>query len=172
MLSCRWVIWNTISHNDVLHASLLYSVPHPAETKQRITKVFAWPTMKNGVNQKYISNELDIAFQTFVSKLSINCGVISNWFWRQQQNVIRASAKWHCYEKNPFFNHINGSICRKRNKVMYVLSWKSYSVSSCVYFPRCVAVREIKTKITLPWRQKQFATWTHTSSSLLLYRNK
>ena len=35
-----------------------------------------------------------------------------------------------------------------------------------VYFPSCEATREINTKITLSWRQKQFATRVHKSFSI------
>ena len=43
-----------------------------------------------------------------------------------------------------------------------------------VYVPRCFAIREIKTKISLSWALKQFVTRVHTSFSIYtisLFRN-
>ena len=40
-----------------------------------------------------------------------------------------------------------------------------------VYFPSCEAMREINTKITLEWAQKQFVTRVHTSFYFLRARH-
>ena len=51
------------------------------------------------------------------------------------------------------------SLCRVRNKIMYVLLWRT------VY----CATREINTKITLSWAPKQFAARVHTLFYITLW---
>ena len=64
------------------------------------------------------------------------------------------------------------SLCRVRNKIMYVLSWRTvFALTQCyfgIYFPRCFATREINTNITLSWALKQFVTRVHTLFSMSL----
>ena len=61
------------------------------------------------------------------------------------------------------------SLCRARNKIMYVFSWRTVSAPTrglflCLFssFP----TREINTKIILSWALKQFVTRVHTSFSI------
>ena len=63
------------------------------------------------------------------------------------------------------------SLCRGRNEIMYVLSWRTVSALTRVgyfgiYFPRCFATREINTKITFSWALKRFFTRVHTLFSI------
>ena len=51
-------------------------------------------------------------------------------------------------------------------RILYALEWRTVSVLARglfgVYFPSCEATKEINTKITLEWAQKQFVTRVHT----------
>ena len=69
--------------------------------------------------------------------------------------------------RSSFLASFMDSLCRVRNKIIYVLLWRKVLMRSLecyfgVYFPRCCATREINTKITLLWAHKQFATRVHT----------
>ena len=46
---------------------------------------------------------------------------------------------------------------------LFLRSLKCYF---CAYFPRCFAIREMNTKITLTWAPKQFVTRVHTLFSM------
>ena len=60
------------------------------------------------------------------------------------------------------------SLCRVRNKAMYILSWRTVHAltrmecyfSAC--FVRCHATQQINTKIIPSWGHEQFATQVHT----------
>ena len=60
---------------------------------------------------------------------------------------------------------IHGRTCKKY-RIMYYsrgeLFMRSREGYFGVYFPSCVATREINTKITLEWAHKQFVTRVHT----------
>ena len=113
---------------------------------------------------KSISNELDIIILVIASQLSDQCDTISNRLWRHQQNENRASETRRRYAKIVVLSSFMDSLCSVRNEIMYVLSWRTFSVHTQVllfcYFPRCFASREINTKIT--WALTQFVTRVHT----------
>ena len=126
------------------------------------------------------------------SKLSSHCDVISNRLWRHHQNHNRAGeTRGRCVQivvfivinvyRSSFLSSLMDSVCRVRNKIMFLRSFECYYFD--VYFPHCIATREINTKIILSWALKQFVTrvhklfsiytivagtvWTCTSSKLL-----
>ena len=60
---------------------------------------------------------------------------------------------------------ITNTLYMSKYRIMYVLAWlfmRSREGYFGVYFPSCVATREINTKITIEWAHKQFATRVHT----------
>ena len=76
---------------------------------------------------KSISNELGIAIHMIASQLSGHCHVIGNQLWRHQQNENCVSEiRERCIEiviSSSFMD----SLCHVRNKIMYVLSWRTVS---------------------------------------------
>ena len=92
---------------------------------------------------KSISNELDIIIHLIASQLSDHCDIISNRLWHHHQNENRASETRGWCEKIVIFIVICGSLRRVRNKIMYVLSWRTVSALTSlycyfgIYFPRC-----------------------------------
>ena len=103
-----------------------------------------WPWISPWM--KSISNELDITIHVLVSQLSGHSNVISNRWWRHQQNVNRASVRY---------------------KIMYALSWRTVYVLTrvwfwCLFFSRCCPTREINAKLPLLLTYKQSATRVHT----------
>ena len=83
---------------------------------------------------KSISNELDITCHVLSSQLSGYCDVIANQLWRHQQNVKRASETWGWCVKILVFSAIYGFVCRVRNKIMYVLLWRTVYALTRVLF--------------------------------------
>ena len=83
---------------------------------------------------KSISNELDIIIHVIASQLSGHCDVISDRLWRHQENKNRASETLgRCVRIVVLSSFIN-SLCRVRNKIMYVLSWRTVSALTRVLF--------------------------------------
>ena len=58
-------------------------------------------------------------------------------------------------------HHIENNWCTRVTNCVQ-RSWEDY-FGVYVYFPSCEATKEINTKITLEWVQKQFVTRVHTS---------
>ena len=86
---------------------------------------------------KSISNELDITCHVFVSQLPGHCDVIANPLWRHQQNVKRAREKRGWCVKILVLVSFMDSLCRVRNKIMYVLLWRTvYALTRVLY--RCL----------------------------------
>ena len=83
---------------------------------------------------KSISNELDIIIHVIASQLSGYYDVINNPLWRNQQNATPASeARGRCV-KVVVLSSFSSSLCRERNKIMYVLSWRTVSALTRVLF--------------------------------------
>ena len=83
---------------------------------------------------KSISNELDIIIHVIASQLSRYCDVISNQLWRHQQNDDRASqTRGRCVKIGALSSFMD-PLCRVRNKIMHVLSWRTVSVLTRVFF--------------------------------------
>ena len=73
---------------------------------------------------KSISNELDIIFHVIASPLSGHFDVINNRLWRHQQSVILDNeTRRRCVKIVVFI--FTDSLCRVRNTIMYVLSWRT-----------------------------------------------
>ena len=74
-----------------------------------------------------ISNELDIIMHVITSQLSGYCDVISRrkteWV-RHGDNVQRSS----------FLSSFMDSLCRLRNKIMYVLSWRTLKLTRVLFW--------------------------------------
>ena len=83
---------------------------------------------------KSISNELDITCHMFASQLFGHCEVIANRLWRDQKNVKRTSEtrRW-CVKIRVLASFID-SLCRVRNKIMYVLLWRTVYALTRVLF--------------------------------------
>ena len=81
---------------------------------------------------KSISNELDITCHVFASPLSGHCDVIANRLWRHQQNVKRASETRDDVWRSPFL--VLFMDYRVRNKIMYVLLWRTVYALTRVLF--------------------------------------
>ena len=65
------------------------------------------------------------------SQLSRYCDIIKNRLWRHQQNEDRAS---ETRGRSSFLSPFMDSLCRVRNKIMYVLSWRAVSAPTRVLF--------------------------------------
>ena len=103
------------------------------------------------------------------SQLSGHCDVITNQLWRHQQNLKWASETRGWYVKILVLAPFMDSLCHVRNKIMYVLLWRTVYALKCyfgVYFLSCCTTWEINTKITLSWAHKQFATRVHALFSI------
>ena len=114
---------------------------------------------------KSISNELDIIIHVIAPQLSGHCDGISNRLWRHQQSENWASeTRGRCVKIGVLLSFMD-SLCRVRNKIMYVLSWRTVSVLTRVSFwcSFSSGTREINTKITLSSALKQFVTRVHIS---------
>ena len=69
------------------------------------------------------------------SQLSGHCDVISNWLWCHQQNENWASeTQGRCVQIVVFNRHFMDSLCRVRNELMYILSWRTVSALTQVLF--------------------------------------
>ena len=112
---------------------------------------------------KSISNEFYIIIHVIASQLSGHCDVISNRLWRHQQNENPASERrGRCINIVVFIViYYIESLCRVRNKIMYVLSWRTVSPLTRVLFGVY-----LNTKINLSWALKQFVTRVYTSFSI------
>ena len=82
---------------------------------------------------KSISNELDITCHVFASQLSGHCDVIANRLWHHQQNVKRAR-HGDDMRRSSFLESFMDSLCRVRNKIMYVLLWQTVYALTRVLF--------------------------------------
>ena len=83
---------------------------------------------------KSISNELDITCHVFASQLSGHCDVIADRLWRHQQNVMRANESRGLCVKTLVSASFMNSLCRVRNKIMYVLLWRTVYALTRVLF--------------------------------------
>ena len=92
-------------------------------------KLFLTRPAVNTAVIKTISNELDITIHVIASHLSRYCDVINNQLWTHHQNEDRASetTRRRCI-KIVVFIVILDSLCHVRNKITYVLSWRTVSV--------------------------------------------
>ena len=118
---------------------------------------------------KSISNELSFTWMrhnclVIVTSSTSDCDIISR---RYGFEVWRSS----------FLSSFLSSLCHVRNKIMYVLSWRTISALTRVLFwclfPSLrslvfisLVAREINTKTTLSWALKQFVTRVHTLFSI------
>ena len=107
---------------------------------------------------KSISNELNISCHVFASQLSGHCDVIADRLWGHQQNVMRASETRGLCVKILVLASFMDSLCRVRNRIMYVLSSNTRVLFWCLFY--------YKHQITLLWVHKQFATRVHTLFSI------
>ena len=83
---------------------------------------------------KLISNESDITCHVFASQLSGHCDVIANWLWRHQQNVKWARHSTGIWVKILVLASFVDSLCRVRNKIMYVPLWRTVYALTRVLF--------------------------------------
>ena len=86
---------------------------------------------------KSIINELDNTFHVLASQFSGHCDVISHRLCRHHQNVNRASGVisnrlWR--QMSSFLSVFTDLLCRVRNKIMYVFSWRTVYVLTRMLF--------------------------------------
>ena len=91
-----------------------------------------WPWISSWI--KSISNELDITIHVISSQLSGHCDVTSKLLWRHQQNENRARETRGRCVKIVVLSSFMDSLCRIKNKIMYVLSWRTVSALTRVLF--------------------------------------
>ena len=70
----------------------------------------------------------------FASQLSGHCDVIANRLWRHQQNIKRASETRDDVWRSSFLSSFMDSLCRVRNRIMYVLLWRTVYALTRVLF--------------------------------------
>ena len=83
---------------------------------------------------KSISNELDIAIHVIASQLSGQCDVIGNRLWRHQLNENWVSETRKRCVKIVVLSSFMDSFCCVRNKIMYVLLWRTVCALTRVLF--------------------------------------
>ena len=115
----------------------LYTTQHicPFTNSQYISFLHDQPWISPSI--KSISYELDIIIHVIAVKLFCHCDVVNNRLWRHQQNVNWASATLCRCMKTIGFIVIMDSLCRVRNKIMHVLSWRNVYAFIRVLF-RCL----------------------------------
>ena len=88
---------------------------------------------------KSISNQLNITIQMIASQLFGYCDVISNPLWHHQQNVNRASkTRVKKVWRSLFLSSFTDSLYRVRNKIMYVLAWRTiYALTRVLFWCLC-----------------------------------
>ena len=74
---------------------------------------------------KSISNELDITCHVFASQSSGHCDAIADRLWRHQRNGMRASETRGLWVKILVLASFVDSLCRVRNKIVYILLWRT-----------------------------------------------
>ena len=119
---------------------------------------------------KSISNELDITIHVTASQLSGHCDAISNRLWRHQQNENRASETRRRCVKIVVLSSFMDSLCRVRNKILHVPSWRTASAITLecyfgIYLPPWFATRE-KHQYIPPLSAE---TVCHSSTYIFLY---
>ena len=83
---------------------------------------------------KSIYSELNITIRVMASELSGYCDVINNRFWRYEQNVSPVRETRGRWVKIVILSSFFSSLCRARNKIMYVFSWRTVSALTRVLF--------------------------------------
>ena len=91
-----------------------------------------WPWISPWI--KSISNELDITIHVIAAQLSCYCDVMSNRLWRHQQGEDWVSETRGRCVKIVVLSSFMYSLYRVRNKIMYVLSWRTVSALTRVLF--------------------------------------
>ena len=84
--------------------------------------------------KKSTSNELDITIHVIASQLSRYCDVISNRLWCHQQNEDRGGETRGRCVKIVVSSSFVDSLCRVRDKIMYVFSWRTVSALTRMLF--------------------------------------
>ena len=132
--SSTGVLWNNSEHkvNDHPRLQLYRTKEWIIQGKGNIIFLHNRPWISLWI--KSISNELDITVHMIASQLSGHCDVISNRLWHHQQNVNLTSEARGRSVKTVIFIVILSSLCRVRNKIIYVLSWQTVSVLTRVLF--------------------------------------
>ena len=116
---------------------------------------------------KSIYSDLDITFYLLASKSSGHVMVL----WRHQQYIVTSPAVRKQSEETPnrLFVIMRG-LCRVKNRIMFVLEWRTIMHSLGCYFGIyslcCFATQEINTKMTLSRGHKQVVTLVHTLSHM------
>ena len=82
-----------------------------------------WPWISPWI--KSISNELDITCHVVAPQSSGNCDAINNRSWRHQPNINRGSGKRRWCMRVAVFIVIDWIVCRVRNKITHVFSWRT-----------------------------------------------
>ena len=90
------------------------------------------PCISSWINPMF--NELDILFHVVASELSGHCDVISKRLWCRQQNVNWANEARGDVWRSLFLSSIIDSLCRVRNEIMFVLSWRNAYARASVSF--------------------------------------
>ena len=94
---------------------------------------------------KSISKESDVTIHVITSQLSGHCDIISNQLWHHQQNENQAR-HGDDVPKSSFSSSFMDTLCCVRNKITYVLSWRTVSVCTRVLFWYLFPELEINTK--------------------------
>ena len=124
--------WN-VESTSVMTSPCMKSVVGPTVTRKILYCYFLHDRPWISPWIKSISNELDITIHVITSQLFGYCDVINNRLWRHQQNVNPASeTRGRCVKI--VFIVILSSLCRVRNIIMHVLSWRTVSALPRVLF--------------------------------------
>ena len=119
---------------------------------------------------KSISNELDITIHVIASQLSGYCDVINKRLWHHQQNLNQRVRHWVELWRSSFLSSFLSLLCHVRNKIMYVLLWRTiFSLTQVLFwwlFPSLLHNSGNKYQITLSWALKQFVTLVQTLFSI------
>ena len=93
--------------------------------------------------------------------MSGDCDAIVKRFWLHQQNVNRVSESGERCENIVVSSSFMDPLCRVRNKIFYVVTWRTvYALTRVLFwclFPSLLRNTGIDTKITHPWAQNSSA---------------
>ena len=119
---------------------------------------------------KSISNELNITCHVFASQLFGHCDVIANGLWRHQQNVKWANETQGLCVKILVLASFMDSLCSVKNKIMYVLLWRTvYALTRVLFW--CLFPSLLHNSGNKHQNNPLVSAWTvrHVSTYIILY---
>ena len=131
---CQWMVENTYTRGlsyfitSVFMVQNVYCTAMMSMCNYLHNRPWISPWIKS------ISNELDITIHVIASQFSGHCDIINNQLWCHLQNENRANETQGRCVKIMFLSSFMDSVCRIRNKIMYVILWLTVFALTRVLF--------------------------------------